>query len=193
MSTGVDHPSPRRMNLAGFTGRGYDKGRGKLAQLAWMVAQSLLVRPWWVSNVFRVRVLRLFGASIGSGVLIRHRVRIHWPWKLVIGDHSWIGEGAWILNLEPVTIGADVCVSQDVLICTGSHDRMSPTFEFDNAAVKIGDRSWLGARCTVLRGVEIGSDATIGATALVTRNVPDNSLLLAPQAQTMNTDSESRR
>ncbi|GAA2064434.1 hypothetical protein GCM10009722_27270 [Williamsia deligens] len=65
-------------------------------------------------------ILRAFGASIGHGVVFRHNVRVHWPWRLTIGDNSWIGEGAWILNLERVHIGDDVCISQDVLLCTGS-------------------------------------------------------------------------
>jgi putative colanic acid biosynthesis acetyltransferase WcaF len=109
-------------------------------------------------------------------------VRIHWPWKLVIGDNSWVGEGAWILNLEPVIIGDDVCISQDVLLCTGSHDRHSPTFEFDNAPIRINDGVWVATRATILRGVEIGEDAVVGATALVTSNVPAGALVRAPRA-----------
>ncbi|WP_345041421.1 DapH/DapD/GlmU-related protein [Georgenia daeguensis] len=126
--------------------------------------------------------MRAFGATIGANALIRHRVRIHWPWKLHVGDNSWIGEGAWILNLEPVTIGSNVCISQDVLICTGSHQMDSPTFEFDNASISIEDEVWVAARATILRGVTIGQQAVIGATALVTKSVPAGQLVLAPKA-----------
>ncbi|MEY2957931.1 MAG: hypothetical protein RLZZ01_499 [Actinomycetota bacterium] len=165
-----------------FTGDGYDKGRPAVVQVLWLVTQSMLVRPWWVPAAVRRWVLRRFGARIGDGVLIRHRVRIHWPWKLEIGDHSWIGEGVWILNLEPVSIGSHTCVSQDVLICTGSHDRRSPSFEFDNGPIRIGDHCWLGARSTVLRGVTIGSQVVVGATALVVADVADGTTILAPVA-----------
>ncbi|CAN5418024.1 hypothetical protein BH10ACT10_BH10ACT10_01760 [soil metagenome] len=134
---------------------------------------------WWMPAVGRVAILRAFGADIGEGVLVRHRVRIHWPWKLSVGNNSWIGEGVWILNLEPVSIGADVCISQDVLLCTGSHDRRSPTFEFDNGPISIGSRSWIAARATVLRGVTIGEDVTIGASTLVRKDVPAHSTLPA--------------
>ena len=119
----------------------------------------------------RVAILRAFGAQIGDGVLVRHRVRIHWPWKLTIGDNSWIGEGAWILNLEPVTIGANVCVSQDAFLCTGSHDRRSPTFEFDNGPITIGDGAWVAARATVLRGVTLSDNAVIRAGSVTARDV----------------------
>ena len=144
--------SPAR-RLSGFTGAGYDKGRPVGVQIAWLLSQSLLLMHWWCPMSVRIAMLRRFGAEIGEGVLVRHRVRIHWPWKLRIGDDSWIGEGVWILNLEPVVIGSNVCVSQDVLLCTGSHDRHSPTFEFDNAPITIEDDAWVAARATVLRGV----------------------------------------
>lgn len=170
-------------SLAGFTGAGYDKGRPVWVQLAWLTVSDLILTKWWCPNALRLAVLRSFGATIGPGVLIRHRVRIHWPWKLTVGAHSWIGEDAWILNLEPVTLGANVCVSQAVLLCTGSHDRHSPTFEFDNAPITVGDGAWIAARATVLRGVEIGAGAVVGATALVTSNVPADTTVLAPRAE----------
>ena len=171
-------------NLAGFTGAGYDKGRNKLTQALWLATSGLLFRQWWIPSRLRVAILRRFGARIGNDVLIRHRVRIHWPWKLVVGDHTWIGEGAWLLNLEPIEIGSHVCISQDVLLCTGSHDRRSQTFEFDNAPIRIQDRAWVAARATVLRGVTIGEGATIGACALVTRSVQSNATVLAPEPHT---------
>ncbi len=171
--------SPRR-RLAGFTGAGYDKGRGSAWQVGWLLVSGIITTRWWCPLRVRIALLRAFGATIGSGVLIRHHVRIHWPWKLTVGNDSWIGEDTWILNLEQVTIGSDVCVSQDVLLCTGSHDRRSPTFEFDNAPIVIGDGAWIAARATVLRGVSIGDDCVVGATALVTRDVPKGTVVLAP-------------
>ncbi|OBA86171.1 acetyltransferase [Mycobacteriaceae bacterium 1482268.1] len=171
-----------RRSLAGFTGSGYDKGRGLMTQIAWYAISDLLVTRWWCPARLRTLVLRAFGAQIGKGTLIRHRVRLHWPWKLAVGTNSWIGEGTWILNLEQVTIGDDVCISQDVLLCTGSHDRRSPTFEFDNAPICVGDGAWIATRATVLRGVVIGDDAVVGATALVTSDVPAGALVHGPRA-----------
>lgn len=171
-----------RRSLAGFTGAGYDKGRGPLVQIAWQLASGLLVVRWWCPARVRTAVLRAFGAQLGERVLVRHQVRIHWPWKLTVGDDSWIGEQAWLLNLEPITLGSDVCISQGVLLCTGSHDRRSATFEFDNAPIHIGDGAWIAARATVLRGVTVGADAVVGAAALVTHDVPDGGTVLAPAA-----------
>ncbi|OMB92991.1 acetyltransferase [Mycobacterium sp. NS-7484] len=171
-----------QFSLAGFTGRGYHRGRSQPIQLAWLLVSRSVLFRWWMPNRLRIAVLRIFGATIGRGTLIRHDVKIHWPWKLEVGDSSWIGEDAWILNLEKVTIGSNSCVSQGVLLCTGSHDRVSATFEFDNGPITIGDRVWVAARSTVLRGVHIGDGATIGATALVTHDVPAADTVFAPRS-----------
>ena len=181
-----DRPRPAaRRSLSGFTGAGYDKGRSAVWQAAWLAVSGSVTTRWWCPLRVRIAVLRAFGADIGDGVLIRHNVRIHWPWKLTVGDHSWIGEDVWILNLEPVSIGSDVCVSQGVLLCTGSHDRRSATFEFDNAPITIGNGAWLAARSTVLRGVTVGEDAVIGACVTVPKDVPGGALLRAPLGQTV--------
>ena len=169
-------------DLRGFRGTGYDKGRGRHVQIIWMALRPVIAQ-WWVPNKIRIAALRAFGATIGSGVLIRHDVRIHWPWKLEIGDGTWVGERAWILNLEPVRIGSGVCISQEVMLCTGSHDRRSPTFEFDNAPIVIGNGAWIALRATVLRGVAVGDGAVVGASALVTRDVAERAVVLAPRGE----------
>ncbi len=177
-------PDPLTRRLAGFTGAGYDKGRNRAWQVAWLAASGLVTTRWWCPLSLRLLILRRFGATIATGVLIRHNVKIHWPWKLAVGADSWIGEETWILNLEPVSIGRDVCISQGVLLCTGSHDRRSPTFEFDNAPITIGDGSWVAARATVLRGVNIGARAVVGACAMVTGDVEPGAVVLAPTTVT---------
>ncbi|MBC7632275.1 MAG: putative colanic acid biosynthesis acetyltransferase [Flavobacterium sp.] len=150
-----------------------------------MLTSSVVVTHWWCPVRVRIAILRAFGAKIGEGVNLRHGVRVHWPWKLTVGDHSWIGEQAWILNLEPVTIGSNVCISQGVLLCTGSHDHRSPTFEFDNAPILIEDGAWVAARATVLRGSVIGRDSVVGATALVSGLVARGTIVVAPPATTL--------
>ena len=164
-------------DLAGFSGLGYDKGRPAVVQALWFAAQNLLFAAWWFPASLRPKLLRLFGASVGEDVFIRHRVRVLWPWKLCIGDHTWIGEGAWLLNLEPIEIGNDVCISQEAFLCTGSHDVSSPTFEYDNAPIRIEECAWIGARSMVLRGVTIGRASVVSAGARVSKDVPPQALV----------------
>lgn len=156
----------RVMDLSGFRGTGYEKGRSVVWQTLWFCVLNLAFSRWWFPPRLRPPLLRLFGARVGTGVLIRHRVRIHWPWKLTIGDYSWVGEGAWILNLEPVTVGANVCVSQEAFLCTGSHDVRSPTFEFANRPIDIGESSWICARAIVLAGSRVPPGTVVPAGAV---------------------------
>lgn len=174
-----------RRELSGFTGKGYDKGRSVAWQMLWVISSRLVVERTWCPPSLRCVVLRLFGAKIGRSVLIRHHVSIHWPWKLEIADNVWIGVDTWLLNLEKISIGSDVCISQGAFICTGSHDVRSPTFEFDNAPVTIEDGAWISARATILRGVTIGENSVIGATALVTKSVAKDAIVLAPRGVTL--------
>lgn len=172
-----------RFALGEFTGAGYEIGRPVVIQVLWLLVSRSFLMAWWCPIRVRSAILRMFGAKIGPGTRIRHDVKIHWPWKLEIGRDTWVGEGAWILNLENVTIGSNTCVSQGALLCTGSHDRHSPSFEFDNAPIAIGDGVWIAARATVLCGVTVADGATIGATALVTGDVPAGATILAPRAR----------
>jgi putative colanic acid biosynthesis acetyltransferase WcaF len=166
-----------RHNLAEFTGNGYDKGRSKLIQALWFATLNLVFSKWWCPKSLRPRILRLFGAQVGQGVLIRHRVRVLWPWKLSIGDNSWIGEDVWLLNLEPITIGSNVCLSQAAFLCTGSHDRRSPTFEYDNRPITVRDSAWIAAMAIILGGVTVGEGATVSAAAVVGRDVPADAIV----------------
>lgn len=172
-----------RRRLSTFTGRGHDRGAGLAKCAAWIALGQPAVSCVLFPSAARIGILRAFGAVIGDGVLIRHGVRVHWPWKLEVGADSWVGVGAWILNLEPVLIGSNVCISQEVLLCTGSHDSTDPAFEYDNGPIHIGDGAWVATRATVLRGVTVGPDAVVGATALVVRDVPAGARVTAPAAQ----------
>jgi putative colanic acid biosynthesis acetyltransferase WcaF len=156
--------------LREFTGSGYDKGRSVFWQVAWFATANLIFTKWWLPPSFRPIILRVFGASVGERVLIRHGVKVQWPWKLAIGSDVWIGECAWLLNLEDITIADDVCISQDAFLCTGGHDPKDPTFSFDNARIVIGSGVWVGAKAVILRGTSIDPGTLVPAGAVVHRS-----------------------
>lgn len=171
--THTDAPAPAaaqarsQRRLRSFTQDGYEKGRGLLWQACWFACQNLVFAAWWCPRRLRPVLLRWFGASIGSRVFIRHRVRVLWPWKLSIGDDTWIGEGAWLLNLEPISIAHDVCISQEALLCTGSHDARSPSFGYRNAPISVAAGAWIAARATVLPGVRVDTDEVVPAGSVL--------------------------
>jgi putative colanic acid biosynthesis acetyltransferase WcaF len=91
---------------------------------------------------------------------------------LALGDHCWLGEEAFILNFEFVTIGAHACVSQRAFLCGGNHDYRDPAFAYRNAPISVGEGAWVGAQCFVGPGVKIGAHAVVTAGSVVTRDLP---------------------
>jgi putative colanic acid biosynthesis acetyltransferase WcaF len=112
-------------------------------------------------------LLRLFGARIGVGVLVRPTVRITYPWKLSIGDHSWIGDFAELYTLGPIEIGRCAVVSQYVYVCTGSHDMRSPGFDIFQKPIRIEDEAWVAAGAFLHPGVTIGRGCVVAARSVV--------------------------
>ena len=100
----------------------FPRGATRLTELVWIVLSGLLVASWLPGSGWRTFLLRLFGARIGQGVVIKPHVSIKFPWRLIVGNHVWIGERVWIDNLAEVAIGSNSCISQGAYLCTGSHD-----------------------------------------------------------------------
>ncbi len=154
-------------------GQGLDRGRPRLVEAAWYLVKCaffLSALPWPAS--LKCALLRFFGGTVGRQVCIKPRVNIHFPWKLRIGDHAWIGEEVFILNFEPVTIGAHCCISQRAFLCAGNHDFRRPDMRYRNRPITIEDGAWVGAQVFVAPGVTIGTEAVITAGSVVTRSQP---------------------
>lgn len=153
--------------------QGLNRGRPFWVEAAWYAIKCLLfLPPWPAPSIVKRAVLRFFGAQVGRGVVIKPRVNIHLPWKLSVGEFSWIGEEVFILNFEPVAIGAHCCISQRVFLCTGNHDYKQPDFPFRNQPITVEDGAWVGAQSFVGPGVTVGSEAVICAGSVVTSNLP---------------------
>lgn len=153
----------------------FQRGKnGFTLALWWLVKASFFNTSFpWPSSL-KVSLLRLFGASLGCGIVIKPRVNIHHPWKLSLGDHVWLGEEVNIVNFEQVIIGSNVCISQQVFLCAASHDYRDPTFSYRNAPIFIGSGAWLQARVFVCPGVSLGNDVVVVSCSFVQHDLPDN-------------------
>jgi putative colanic acid biosynthesis acetyltransferase WcaF len=122
-----------------------------------------------ISSV-RILWLRLFGAKIGSGVVIKPKVNIKYPWRLTIGNNVWIGENVWIDNLEDVVIGDNVCISQGAFLLCGNHNYNKTTFDLMVGKIVLEEGVWIGAKAIVCPGTTIKSHAvlTVASVALGT-------------------------
>ena len=135
-------------------------------------ALSLFFAPWFpVPSSLKCMVLRLFGARVGRGVVIRSRVNISFPWRFSCGDYVWIGEEVLVLSLAPVSIGSNCCISQRAFICTGSHDFSKESFDLTAASINIADHCWLGAQSFIGPGVSFGASSRCLAGAVVQSDV----------------------
>lgn len=152
-------------------------GRPRAIVYLWAVAELLFVtNPWQISSQLRVSVLRLFGAQIGRSVIFRPRTRVKFPWKLRVGDRSWIGEGVWIHNQDFVNIGHDVVISQEAMITTGSHAHRRD-MALLTRPVSIGDGTWVTSRCFILGGTQLGVSALVSPMSVVQGVIPGNSIV----------------
>ena len=159
------------MNLEHFDNSEFDRGASRTKEAFWWVVRSLLFAPWFpIPSMLKVVALRLFGAKIGEGVVIRSRVNITFPWKLSIADHVWIGDEVLILSLAPVTIDSHVCISQRAFLCTGSHKFQSENFDLITRPISIGEGCWIAAHVFVGPGVTLNPGTFCKAGMVVTRS-----------------------
>ncbi|MBV9034817.1 MAG: WcaF family extracellular polysaccharide biosynthesis acetyltransferase [Acidobacteriaceae bacterium] len=161
------------VRLRSFRNSWYRPGRSIFWQLGWFFLGLPLLRSSLIpSSAFRVRILRLFGATIGDGVVIKPGVRVKYPWRLAVGDACWLGEDCWIDNLADVCIGNNVCVSQGTYFCTGNHDWTDSSFGLIVKPITLQDGSWAGAKAILAPGVTLGECAIASAGSVVTKNIP---------------------
>lgn len=166
-----------KVDLSGFTTGSFDKGAGKVKIALWYMVNALIVRAAW--NPFmglKIALLRAFGANIGKGLVIKNEVRIKSPWFLTIGDNCWLGERCWIDNLERVTIGSNVCISQGAMLLTGNHDYKISTMPYRNAPVIVEDGAWIGAGSIVCPGVTVHENAVLTVGSVATTSLEANGI-----------------
>lgn len=151
----------------GFRGRS-----AAVVQLWWIVQATLFAMSPQFMFGWRRFLLKLFGAKIGQGVLIRPSARVTYPWKVSIGNRSWIGDHAEIYSLGEIEIGADVVISQRSYLCAAAHEYSKPSFDILDKKIVIEDQAWLATDVFVAPGVTIGRGAVVGARSSVFQNMP---------------------
>jgi len=160
------------IDLSQFGNGDFQRGASRLKELAWWFARSLFFAGWFpLPSAVKVRILRLFGARVGQGVVIRSRVDISFPWRLSLGDHVWVGDEVKILSLAEIEVGSHVCLSQRAFLCTGSHDFGSTAFDLRTGPIRIGRGCWIGAQAFVGPGVVFEPGSRCMAGAVVVRAV----------------------
>ena len=136
---------------------------------------SYTVRHWWYRRVLGMHI------GAGSSLLMGQSIYFHGQKRgrpnISIGDHTVINGGCVLDGRGGLTIGNNVSISPGVWIITAAHDPQDPDFRYVEASSRIGDRVWLGSRCLVLPGVRIGTGSVVAAGAVVSRDVPEYTIV----------------
>lgn len=173
----IDIDAPPLVDLHSYDQSWYDRGRPGWYVLLWWLVQSIVfpITPQPLNQV-RCGVLRLFGAKVGKGVLVRPTARFTYPWKVEIGDYSWIGDNVVFYSLDRISVGSHCVISQKSYLCTGSHDLSDRAFGLVTKTIEIGHGVWIATDCFIAPGVQIGSNAVIGARSTVLKSMPAQSV-----------------
>jgi len=132
----------------------------------------------------RVRIDRPMAVDIGHRTILEESVWLKLSTdeaRLNIGQHSFIGRGAEIDVSDRVVIGNHVLIAPGVFITDHTHNMKAGVLidaqGCTSSSVSIADDVWLGVNCVILPGVSIGQGAVVGAGAIVTGDVSENTVV----------------
>lgn len=147
-------------------------GASRVKQILWYYVNIIVFKSALLpASGIKVKLLKLFGAKMGTNVVVKPNVNIKYPWLLQIGNHCWIGENVWIDNLSHVTIGNNVCLSQGAMLLTGNHDYTKESFDLIVREIVLEDGVWIGARAVVCPGVVCASHSILTVQSVATKNM----------------------
>lgn len=160
------------VDLSAYNNDWFKPGAGPFKRLAWYMVNMIFFQSYLLPvSSLKVLILRIFGAKIGAGVVIKPSVNIKYPWNLSIGNHTWLGEHVWIDNLVEVKIGSHVCLSQGAMLLTGNHHYKKITFDLIVRGITLEDGVWIGAKSMVCPGVHCYSHSVLTAQSVATSDM----------------------
>jgi putative colanic acid biosynthesis acetyltransferase WcaF len=171
-------------DLSTYDNSWYHPGGSALKRLLWYFVNVLFfINPLNPLSGLKVRLLRLFGAKVGKGVIIKPGVNIKYPWLLEVGNHVWIGEKVWMDNLTRVSISSHVCLSQGAMLLTGNHDYKKPAFDLMLGEITLETGCWIGAQAVVCPGVRCGAQSMLAVGSVATHDLQENTIYQGNPAQ----------
>lgn len=146
----------------------------RLARGLWGVVWLTLFRPSpRPLHAWRVALLKLFGARIGTHFHIHASARVWAPWQFEAGNHVGVGEGVNFYNMARLTIGHNAVISQGAHLCGGTHDYNAANFQLRAAPIHIGERAWVCTEAFIGPGVTVPPGCVVGARAVMMRTPVD--------------------
>ena len=159
-----------KVDLSKFNNDWYQPGGSSIKRLIWYFANACFFKSSFPINALKVFLLKLFGAKLSDGVVIKPGVNIKYPWKLSIGANTWIGENVWIDNLDEVSIGKNCCISQGAMLLCGNHNYKKVSFDLIVKPIVLKDGAWVGAKATVCPCVTMEEHSILTVGSILTSN-----------------------
>lgn len=159
-----------KTDLSKFNNSWYQPGNS-LKRILWYFVNACFFNSAFPLIGVKIFLLKLFGAKVGQGVVLKPYINIKYPWKLNIGNQVWIGEKVWIDNLGDVIIKDNACVSQGAMLLCGNHHYKKVAFDLIVGNITIDEGAWVGAMSVVCPGVKIGSHAVLTVNSVATHHL----------------------
>lgn len=157
----------------------------RLVRFFWALVYKIAFRttPRWAMHEWRSILLRLFGATIGTGCKISPSARIFLPSNLTIGNYVALGDEVDCYCMDKIVIRSFVAISARSFLCTGSHDICSLNRPLITKPIFIEQHVWICSQAFIGPGVNVGEGSIVGACAVVVRDVPKWSVVVGNPAR----------
>ena len=148
----------------------------KFFRVLWFFVWFFLIRftPPKIFNVWRVFLLKCFGANIEWTSMIYPTVKIFQPWKLDMARNTCLGPNVNCYNYELVKIDENSIISQNTFLCTASHNYNSKKFGLISNKIIIEKNVWIAANCFVAPGIILKENSILLACSNLTKNTKKN-------------------
>lgn len=163
---------------------------GEMLQMFHKLSQEALKITMELNNKYHTpeEIVDIFSKLTGKDV--DKSFRLFPPFYTDCGKNITVGKDVFInacckfQDQGGITIGNNVLIGHNVTLATLNHDER-PEFRQNiyPKPIKIGNNVWIGSNATVLQGITIGDGAIIGANAVVTKDVPENTVVAGVPAK----------
>lgn len=163
-----------KTDLSQYNNSWYNPGGTALKRLTWYFMNIWFIKCHWMPlSSIKCKILRLYGAQIGKGVVIKPGVSVKYPWRLKVGNYTWIGEDVWIDNLGDVRIGPNCCISQGAMLLCGNHNYKLSSFDLMVGSITLEDGVWIGAKSIVCPGVTAHSHSVLAVASVASSDLEE--------------------
>lgn len=142
----------------------------------WKCRYGSRIRTAWIQGFDHVSLELSKNGQVQLGERIQNRGDLHLicegNGRLEMGSHIYCNTGVCITSLGKVQIGDYCKLGNHLIIVDHDHNFKNEESEYLIGEITIGNRVWVGANCTILKGAHIGDDCVIAAGSVVKGEVP---------------------